>query len=87
MLILTGQFEAAIEFLYRVGKYKVHAVHIAIALHELGLLADPPSIWAALSESNRQHQIILRLLPFFLFNKLFMLKFFSFFLSERKRRR
>lgn len=50
MLILTGQFEAAIEFLFRVGKFKVHAVHIAIALHELGLLADPPSVWAALSE-------------------------------------
>ena len=79
MLILTGQFEAAIEFLYRVGKYKVHAVHIAIALHELGLLADPPSIWAALSESNRQHQIILRLLPFFLFKKIIDVEIFLIF--------
>lgn len=48
MLILTGQFEAAIEFLYRTGNLKVHAVHIAIALHELGLLADPPSVLAPL---------------------------------------
>lgn len=48
MLILTGQFEAAVEFLSRVGKFKVHAVHIAIALHELGLLADPPNVLAPL---------------------------------------
>ncbi|XP_066153921.1 nuclear pore complex protein Nup93 [Euwallacea fornicatus] len=38
VLALTGQFEAAIEFLSRVPQYKVHAVHMAIALNELYLL-------------------------------------------------
>ncbi|RZB77466.1 nuclear pore complex protein Nup93 [Asbolus verrucosus] len=39
VLALTGQFEAAIEFLPRTERYKVHAVHMAIALNELYLLA------------------------------------------------
>lgn len=37
-LILTGQFEAAIEFMSRISGMKSHAVHIAIALHENHLL-------------------------------------------------
>ncbi|KAK6632192.1 hypothetical protein RUM44_007223 [Polyplax serrata] len=64
MLILTGQFEAAIEFLYRVGKFKVHAVHIAIALHEMGLLADPPSVWAALMSVKEEDKPPARRLNF-----------------------
>ncbi|XP_063234645.1 nuclear pore complex protein Nup93-like isoform X2 [Bacillus rossius redtenbacheri] len=48
MLFLTGQFEAAIEFLARTTKLKVHAVHVAIALHELGLLAVPNTPQSAL---------------------------------------
>ncbi|XP_017780537.1 PREDICTED: nuclear pore complex protein Nup93-like [Nicrophorus vespilloides] len=41
VLALTGQFEAAIEFLSRIERYKVHAVHMAIALNELYILAGP----------------------------------------------
>lgn len=41
MLFLTGQFELALEFLWRIDKLKVHAVHMAIALHECNLLGIP----------------------------------------------
>nr|XP_016926865.2 nuclear pore complex protein Nup93-1 [Drosophila suzukii] len=43
-LALTGQFEAAIEFLARRDDTCVHAVHMAIALHELGLLGGARSV-------------------------------------------
>lgn len=43
MLFLTGQYELALEFLWRIDKLKVHAVHMAIALHESNLLAIPNS--------------------------------------------
>nr|XP_017002661.1 nuclear pore complex protein Nup93-1 [Drosophila takahashii] len=43
-LALTGQFEAAIEFLARREETRVHAVHMAIALHELGLLGGARSV-------------------------------------------
>ncbi|KAH8350133.1 hypothetical protein KR067_002693 [Drosophila pandora] len=43
-LALTGQFEAAIEFLARRDNTCVHAVHMAIALHELGLLGGARSV-------------------------------------------
>lgn len=44
-LMLTGQFEAAIEFLSRVSGLRSHAVHLAIVLHEMNLLiiSDPKS--------------------------------------------
>lgn len=41
ILFLTGQFEQAIEFLFRFQRYKSHAVHVAIALNEIGLLVKP----------------------------------------------
>lgn len=41
VLALTGQFEAAIEFLSRVERFRVHAVHMAIALNELYILGVP----------------------------------------------
>ncbi|KAG5887107.1 hypothetical protein JTB14_000740 [Gonioctena quinquepunctata] len=41
VLALTGQFEAAFEFLSRTEKFRVHAVHMAIALNELYLLGGP----------------------------------------------
>lgn len=44
VLALTGQFEAAIEFLSRTEKYRTHAVHIALALNELHLLGGPRNI-------------------------------------------
>ncbi|XP_017083407.1 nuclear pore complex protein Nup93-1 [Drosophila eugracilis] len=43
-LALTGQFESAIEFLARRDDNRVHAVHMAIALHELGLLGGARSV-------------------------------------------
>lgn len=43
-LALTGQFEAAIEFLARSETFRVHAVHMAIALNELGLLGGVRSV-------------------------------------------
>ncbi|KAK5646486.1 hypothetical protein RI129_004950 [Pyrocoelia pectoralis] len=41
VLALTGQFEAALEFLGRVEKYQIHGVHMAIALNEMHLLGLP----------------------------------------------
>ncbi|CAG9860748.1 unnamed protein product [Phyllotreta striolata] len=41
MLALTGQFEAAFEFLSRVEKFKVHGFHMALALNELYMLGAP----------------------------------------------
>ncbi|XP_017036054.1 nuclear pore complex protein Nup93-1 [Drosophila kikkawai] len=43
-LALTGQFEASIEFMARRDSTRVHAVHMAIALHELGLLGGARSV-------------------------------------------
>lgn len=40
-LFLSGQFEQAIEFLFRFRRYKSHAVHVAIALNEAGILVKP----------------------------------------------
>lgn len=44
VLALTGQFEAAIEFLSRTDKYRVHSVHIALALNEMFLIAGPRNV-------------------------------------------
>lgn len=44
VLTLTGQFEAAIEFLSRFERFRTHAVHIALALSELHLLTGPRNI-------------------------------------------
>lgn len=49
MLILTAQFEAAVEFLTRIARYKVHAVHMGIALHEMYILFGPRDISSPLS--------------------------------------
>lgn len=48
VLALTGQFEAAIEFLSRIERYRVHAVHMAIALNEIYLLALPRDVQSPL---------------------------------------
>ncbi|GAB6021639.1 Nucleoporin nup93, variant 2 [Chamberlinius hualienensis] len=48
VLFLTAQFEAAIEFLSRIDRLRVHAVHVALALFEAKLLALPHSIHAQL---------------------------------------
>lgn len=41
ILFLTGQFEQAVEFLFRFQRFKSHAVHVAITLNEVGLLVKP----------------------------------------------
>lgn len=41
VLVLTSQFEAALDFMARVERYKAHAIHMAIGLNELYLLAGP----------------------------------------------
>ncbi|KAJ8687706.1 hypothetical protein QAD02_023500 [Eretmocerus hayati] len=50
MLFLTGQFEAAIEFLARGAgaRHLAHAVHLAAAMHEHSLLAVSQSVLAPL---------------------------------------
>ncbi|XP_039959553.1 nuclear pore complex protein Nup93-1-like [Bactrocera tryoni] len=44
VLALTGQFEAAIEFLARTEQYRTHAVHIALALNEMFLIGGPRNV-------------------------------------------
>lgn len=44
VLTLTGQFEAAIEFLSRFERFRTHAVHFALALNELHLIAGPRNV-------------------------------------------
>ncbi|EDV95252.1 nuclear pore complex protein Nup93-1 [Drosophila grimshawi] len=41
VLVLTGQFESAIEFLARTAENRAHAVHMAIALNEISMLGTP----------------------------------------------
>lgn len=50
MLFLTGQFEAAIEFLARGAgaRHLPHAVHLAAAMHEHNLLGVSQSVLAPL---------------------------------------
>ena len=48
-MFLTGQFEAAVDFLFRSGEgLSSHATHIALVLFELGLLHQPSNIQASL---------------------------------------
>jgi len=49
VLFLTGQFEASVDFLFRSGQQlSCHAVHLALALFELGLLSLPATIQSPL---------------------------------------
>lgn len=48
VLLLTGQFEAAVEFLRRSDRLLCHAVHIAVALYSCRLLAVPRALSAPL---------------------------------------
>ena len=52
MLFLTGQFEAAVEFLFRIDRLRAHAVHVAIALFEADLLALPGTIQSPMISSE-----------------------------------
>lgn len=44
VLILTGQFEAAIEFLARFERYRTHAVHVALGLNELHMIGGVTNV-------------------------------------------
>ena len=57
VLLLTAQFEAAIEFMSRIERLRCHAVHVAIVLYELKLLLVP-----------RSSQAQLRKFPFFMYS-------------------
>ena len=48
VLFLTGQFELAFEFLFRVDRFRSHSVHMCLAMHECGLLLLPNNIQAPL---------------------------------------
>lgn len=52
VLTLTGQFEAAIEFLARTEKNRTHAIHMAIALNEISMLGTPRSVEQSLLSSD-----------------------------------
>ena len=52
VLFLTGQFEAAVEFLFRIDRLRAHAVHVAIALFEADLLALPATIQGGRSSTH-----------------------------------
>lgn len=65
MLILTAQFEAAIEFLTRVARYKVHGVHMGIALHELYMLLGPRDVSSPLSRRLKKLSVYCLLANFY----------------------
>ena len=44
VLFLTAQFEAAIEFLCRIERFRAHGIHVALALYEAGLLLRTSTI-------------------------------------------
>ena len=48
VLFLTGQFELAFEFLFRVDRLRSHGVHMSLAMYENGLLLLPNNIQAQL---------------------------------------
>lgn len=48
VLLLTAQFEAAIEFMSRIDRLLCHAVHVALVLYESKMLLLPPSNQAQL---------------------------------------
>lgn len=48
VLLLTGQWEAAFEFLFRIDRLRAHSVHMTLAMYESGLLLLPQGIQAPL---------------------------------------
>ena len=43
-VINSGQFEAAVEFLFRVDRFRAHGVHVGLALNEARLLLASPNV-------------------------------------------
>ncbi|KAK2144899.1 hypothetical protein LSH36_721g01052 [Paralvinella palmiformis] len=64
VLFLSGQFEAAIEFLSRIDRLRCHTVHVALVLYEMGLLLTPHSIQAQLLSRESSDPDPLRRLNF-----------------------
>lgn len=64
ILILTAQFEAAIEFMSRIDRLLCHAVHVALVLYELKMLMLPPSTQAQLLIKESSDEGPLRRLNF-----------------------
>ncbi|XP_055389893.1 nuclear pore complex protein Nup93-1 [Condylostylus longicornis] len=60
VLALTGQFEAAIEFLSRTEKYRTHAVHMALALNELCMIGGPRNVQEPLLSVDIEDPIPMR---------------------------
>ncbi|XP_067934981.1 nuclear pore complex protein Nup93-like [Watersipora subatra] len=60
VLLLTGQFEAALEFLSRHDRLQAHAVHVALALYELNLLLLPTNIQTHLLSRDTSDSLPLR---------------------------
>ncbi|XP_050527690.1 nuclear pore complex protein Nup93-like [Daktulosphaira vitifoliae] len=59
LLFLTGQFESAIEFIFRHTKLRCHAIHIAIALNEINILYLPKDFdQPILSKDNKQMAVL-----------------------------
>lgn len=48
VLVLTAQFEAAIEFMSRIERLRCHAVHVALVLYQMKLLKCSQSTQAQL---------------------------------------
>ena len=48
VLFLTGQFEAAVDFLFRVERFRAHGVHVGLALYENKQLLQAASVQSPL---------------------------------------
>ena len=58
VLFLTGQFELAFDFLYRIDRLRAHSVHMCLAMYESGLLLLPNTIQAPLiSQVNQKYSL------------------------------
>lgn len=64
VLVLTAQFEAAIEFMSRIEKLRCHAVHVALVLYQLKLLLTSSTTQAQLLSKDSTLPSPLRSLNF-----------------------
>ncbi|XP_052062169.1 nuclear pore complex protein Nup93-like [Mytilus californianus] len=77
VLILTAQFEAAIEFISRIDKLLCHAVHVALVLYESNMLLLPQSNQAQLLTTDTSDDGCMRRLNFARLITLYTRKFES----------
>lgn len=75
VLILTAQFEPAIEFMSRIDKLLCHAVHVALVLYESNMLLLPQSNQAQLLTKDPSDDGCVRRLNFARLNTLYTRKF------------